>query len=224
MRMLRLPPTRYGSVSQRSKPTAEELRHARGRVEEVDRVAGRRRVDDDQVVLARRVDLEQALHRDVVVTLHEARGEVGVQAVLEDAVRGRRVGRVPAHEVVPRLLRVEHRGPQLAARLDARGLQHLVRHPVRFVADAVEAERGREPAGGVDGEHERLAAEAGRGTERGRGRHRRLADTAGAAADHDLLGREELLERRRPRAARPRAQCPSSAPSASATMRVTRRP
>ena len=57
-------------------PAAEEVGHARRRVEEVDRVPGRRRVDDDEVVLAGRVDLEQPLHRDVVVTLHEPRGEV----------------------------------------------------------------------------------------------------------------------------------------------------
>ena len=69
-------------------PAAEEVGHARRRVEEVDRVPRRRRVDDDEVVLAARVDLEQALHRDVVVALHEPRGEVVVQPVLEDAVRG----------------------------------------------------------------------------------------------------------------------------------------
>ncbi len=47
---------------------------------------------------------------------------------------------------------------------------------------------------------------------RGRGRHRRLADTARAATHHDFLGREPL-QRRRPRA-RTARQCPSSAPSA----------
>ena len=79
----------------------EELRHASRRVEEVDRVPGWRRVDDDQVVLARGMDLEQPLHCDVVVTLHETSREVVVQAILEDAVRRLLVGCVAQHEVVP---------------------------------------------------------------------------------------------------------------------------
>ena len=119
MRPPRLPPTRYGMREPAQQPAAEEVGHALRRLEEVDRVPRRRRVDDDQVVLAGRVDLEEPLHRDVVVALHEARGDVVVQPVLEDPVRGRLVGRVPQHELVPRLLRVEHRGPQLATRLDA---------------------------------------------------------------------------------------------------------
>ena len=214
-------------MSQRSSrpPKKSAMRAGASRKSIALRVGGR--VDDDEVVLAARVDLEQPLHRDVVVTLHEPRGEVGVQPVLEDAVRGLLVGRVAQHEVVPRLLRVEHRGPELAARLDARGLQHLGRDAVRAVAEALEPERGREAAGGVDREHEHLAAEVHGRAERGRGRDRRLADAARTAEDDDLLGGEQLLERDRPRRCRrigARAHSPSSAPSASATMRVTRRP
>ena len=99
-------------------PATEELGHPRRRVEEVERVPGRRRVDDDQVVLAGLVDLEQSLHRDVVVALHEPLGEALVEPVVEDAVRRLLVGCVAHHQRVPALLRVEHRGPQLAARLE----------------------------------------------------------------------------------------------------------
>src|SRR5439155_19449743 len=109
----------------------------------------------------------------------------------------------------------EHRGPQLAPRLRAGCLQQVGWNLVRLVADAVEPERGGETARGVDREDERLTAQPRRGAERGGGRDRRLADAAGPAAHHDLLRGEQLLER---------GQCPSSAPSASATMRVTRRP
>ena len=60
-----------------------------------------------------------------------------------------------------------------------------------------EPERGREPARGIDGEHQHLAAEPNRSTERGRGRDRRLADATRSAEHHDFLRREQLLERRR---------------------------
>ena len=82
-------------------PTAEEVGHALWRLEEVDGVPGGRGVDDDQVVFTAGVDLVQALHGDVVVALHEARREVLVQRVVEDALRGRRVGHVHTHEGVP---------------------------------------------------------------------------------------------------------------------------
>ena len=206
-------------------PAAEEVRHPRRRIEEVDRVAGRGRVDHDEVVLATRVDLEQPLHRDVVVTLHEPRGEVVVEPVLEDAVCRHLVGRVHEHEVVPRLLGVEHRRPELAARFDACGLQHLRWDAVRAIAETLEPERGREAARRVDREHEHLAAEMHGRAERGGRRDRGLADAARPAEDDDLLGGQQLVERDRGVGRRPAGvHSPSSAPRASATMRVTRRP
>ena len=92
----------------------EEVRHALGRVEEVEGVAGRRGVHDDQVVAARVVDLVQALHRDVVVALDELAGDVLVQRVGQDGVAGGGVGCVQPDQVVPGLLGVEHGRPQLA--------------------------------------------------------------------------------------------------------------
>ena len=176
-------------------PTAEEVGHARGRLEEVDRVPRGRRVDDDEVVLAARVHLVEALHRDVVVALHEATGDVVVHPVVEDAVRGGLVGRVAQHQLVPRALGVEHRRPQLAARLHAELGVRVERHPAGHVAERLEAQRVGEALGGVDGEDEHLAAEARRGGERGRGRGRRLAHATGAAEHHHLAGGQQRGER-----------------------------
>ena len=192
-----------------------------GRVEEVDRVPGRRRVDDDQVVLAARVDLEEPFHRDVVVALHEARGEVVVQPVLEDAVRGLLVGRVAQHEVVPRLLGVEHRRPQLAARLDPRRLQHLGRDAVRARCRCRRG-RARSRAGGP-----------GRSSARAPCRRAAIAAPSAAAAATDVLPTPPEPQKTTislaasscssagavdARRAGSQARAPS--PSASATMRV----
>ena len=173
-------------VSQRSRPATEEVGHARGRLEEVDRVPRGRRVDHDEVVLAARVDLVEPLHRDVVVALHEAARDVVVHPVVEDAVGGGLVGCVAQHQLVPRTLGVEHRRPQLAARLDAELGVRVERHPAGDVAERLEAERVGEALRRVDGEHEHLAAEARGGGERGCGRGRRLADATGTAEHHDL--------------------------------------
>ena len=203
--------------------TAEELGHPSRGVEEVERVARGRRVDDEEVVGARRVDVVQPLHRDVVVAVHEASGDVLVQRVGEDRVAGRGVGSVPAHEVVPRLLRVEHRDPELAARDDTGSRERAVVDASLDVAERLEPERVRETACRVDGEHEDPSPVL-RGRHRGgRRRRRRLADSTRAARDDDLLRGEQRIERAR-RSDRPRHQNPSSSPSASAICFVARRP
>ena len=88
------------------------------------------------------------------------------------------VGRVAEHEVVPRLLGVEHGRPQLAARAHAGLLERLGGHRLLDVAEALEPQRVGQPPGGVDGEHEHLAAERRGGHRRGRGRGGRLAHAA----------------------------------------------
>ena len=165
----------------------EEVGHALGRLEEVDGVAGGRRVHDDQVVAARRVDLVEPLHGDVVVALDELAGDVLVERVGQDGVAGLVVGGVGAHQVVPRLLGVEHGRPQLAPGLDPGGGEQLVGHPGLDVAELLEAQGAGQPPGRVDGEHQHLAAQVGgRHGARGRGRGG-LAHAARAAGDHDLL-------------------------------------
>src|SRR5581483_1604021 len=155
----------------------------------------------------------------------EATHEVLVQRVGEDRVTGPLVRRVPADEVVPRLLGVEHRRVELATRLDTGVGERLGGDAGLDVAELGEVQRVREALGRVDGVHEHAPTEVDRGLGRGGGRGRRLADAAGTAVDDDLLCREELLERREPFAvARPWHQVPSSSPSASATSWVARTP
>ena len=100
-----------------------------------------------------------------------------------------------AHQVVPALLGVEHRRPQLTSGGDTGLFEGGVRHLGLDVAERLEPHRRREPTGGVDGEHEHLATEVDRRLRGGGGGGRRLADAPGAAVDDDLLGREQLLER-----------------------------
>jgi hypothetical protein len=182
---------RHGQPPQQ--PATEEVAHARGRLEEVDRVSRRGRVDDDQVVLAARVEVEEALHRDVVVALHEARRDVVVQAIVEDAVGGRLIRCVPQHEFVPGALRVEHGGVELPARFLARVRRQI--DAALDVAERLDAERVGEPARGIDCEHEHLPADSRRRRDRGCRRDRRLAHSAGPAEHRDLARREQRLER-----------------------------
>src|SRR5262249_57000268 len=68
----------------------EEAQEPIRRLQEVERVAGGRSVEDDEVEALVRRELEQLLHRHVLVTAGEGGGDVLVEAVLEDApLRGR---------------------------------------------------------------------------------------------------------------------------------------
>jgi len=82
-------------------PAREEVGHALGGVEEVECVSRGRGVHDDQVVGALRMDLEEALHRYVVVALDEAPRDVAVQRVGEDLVAGAGVRSLVLDEIVP---------------------------------------------------------------------------------------------------------------------------
>ena len=72
----------------------DELGQAPRGVEEVERVAARRRVEDEQVVAVLGVELEELLHRHVLLRAGERVRELLVDPVGEDAVAGLRVGRV----------------------------------------------------------------------------------------------------------------------------------
>ena len=122
----------------------EEVGHALRRIEEVERVARRRRVHDDEVVLALAVDLVEPLHGDVVVGLHEAARDVLVERVGEDLLPRRRVGRVGADEVVPALLGVEHGRPQLTPRPGRRPGEDIVGDADLVVPDPLQT-RARRP-------------------------------------------------------------------------------
>src|SRR5262245_8893828 len=172
-------------------------------------------VHHDEVVAARGVNLEQPLHGDVVVALHELGSDVRVQRVGQDGVARAYVGRVAAHEVVPALLGVEHRHPELATRLEAGGGEGVGGDACLHVAESLESERARQAPGRIDGEHEDPSAEVRRGHGAEGGGDRGLADAARPAHDGDLLGGKEALDRTRHG---------SSSASASATCDVARIP
>ena len=74
----------------------------------------RRRVEDEQVVAVLGVELEQLLHRHVLLRAGERGRELLVDAVVEDPVARLLVGGVLAHHLVEGRLGVEHHRPQLA--------------------------------------------------------------------------------------------------------------
>ena len=81
---------RYARVgiinSRKMRLSSRRVRRLR-RVEEVERVPGRRRVDDDEIEAALVVQLVQLLHRHVFLRAAERAGDVAVEAVVEDALR-----------------------------------------------------------------------------------------------------------------------------------------
>ena len=112
----------------------EELRQPVRRVEEVERVLGRRRVEHEQVVAALLVQLVEALHRHVLGRARDRGRELLVDPVGEDLVARRRVGRQAVDDVVEGALYVQHHRPQLALHLDALGGEQRRVHGVTHVA------------------------------------------------------------------------------------------
>ena len=151
------------------------------RIKEVQRVARRRGVDDDQVPFVLGEKLTQLLHRHVLLRAGERRGDGLVELVVQNRFAAFGSG-VLDHHLVERPAHVEHHGVQFAGHL---GRQ---RNALRRVAEILDAERLGEPLGRVDGQHHDRAAIFG-----GAQRHCRggggLADTARAAAHHDAVGR-----------------------------------
>ena len=138
---------RAGAVSHAQQPAGEEVGHPVGRLEEVEGVAGRRRVHHDQVVAARRVQLVQPLHGDVLVALDEPAGDVLVQLVVEDAP-----GRAPVGGVARTRSSHDCLVSSMAAHSSPRGstpaaLNAVGGHPASRRCRAPPA-RGRRPAGG----------------------------------------------------------------------------
>ena len=85
---------------------------------------------------------------------------------LQDALPPGGVGRVARDEVVPGPLHVEHHREELALRPEPRLGELVVGHARLDVAERREPERVREPAGRVDGAHERAPARRARGRAR----------------------------------------------------------
>ena len=109
---------RYGTGQPPQQPASEEVGHPPRGVEHRECVPRGRSVDDDEVESPGGVQVVELLHRQVVVAVDEAAGDVLVQRVGEHGGLDARVRGVAPDQLVPPRLGVEHRRPQLASRLD----------------------------------------------------------------------------------------------------------
>ena len=173
----------------------DELREPLGRVEEVEGVAGGRGVEDEEVVAALLVDLEELLHRHVLLGAGQGVGELAVDPVLEDPVAasrhparacGRARRRWPSRPAC-----IAQSSPRISE--PARSKSVGSTQPGR-VLELLQAQRVGQSLGGVDRQHADLLAARGEpGGERGRGG--RLAHAARARADADPAALDDVRDR-----------------------------
>ena len=165
------------------------------RAEEVERVGGGRRIEHHHVEAARFVQLVHLLHRHVLEAARHRRGELLVEAVLQDLPGALGRGRLPLHQFVPGELQVEHHGVHLAARAQSGGAEQLVLDAGLSVAERLEPQAVRQPARRIDGEHQGTLPRR-RHAQRERRRRGRLPHSAGSHAGHHPAPREDLIQRR----------------------------
>ena len=161
------------------------------RVEEVERVARRRGVEHEQVVVALLVELVELGDRGELLRAGDRARELLVDPVGEHLVTRRRVRRQALDQRVEGALGVEHQRPQLAADLDAVLAEALGVDEPRLVAELLEPERVGEPPRRVDRHHRDLEPALGH-AHRDRGRRGGLPDAARAGAHHDPAAFEQL--------------------------------
>ena len=169
------------------RPDLHRVGEAAGRLEERDRVAGGRRVEDDEVGGAvgasRPLELlDLAEHEDVADAGHGGGDHV-------ERAGGHQPLREPPEAVLAEVLeeRVvggERAGPDRPRAPRRRGQLHLV------VGERIHVEHRRQPALALDLDDEGGQAGPGRGAGE-HGRHRRFADAALARHDDDTGSREE---------------------------------
>ena len=174
----------------------DELRQPLRGVEEVERVARGRSVEDEEVVAALLVDLEELLHRHVLLRAGQGVGELAVDAVLEDPVAGLRVRGVLAR-------RARRRSPsRRASSPRARRASRRRRRSKSFGSTCLgvfpsssrPSESARRLAGSIVSTHTFCPRAARPGGQRGRGG--RLAHAARAGADADPVPLDDLVDRR----------------------------
>ena len=158
----------------------EEAHETLGSLEEVEGVAGGRRVQHHEVEAVVGRQLEQLLHRHVLVAAGQGGGDLPVEAVVEDAAAGRLARGVPLDESVEGPPGVEHHRPQRAVPPGPKRRQVEGTGPA---AERGQAEARRQAPGGIDGADEHVAA-LQRGLERQGRRGGGLAD-APRAAHHE---------------------------------------
>ena len=100
-----------------------------GRVQEVERVGGGRRVEHDQVVARVLAHGVQLLHRHVLLRAGERRGDVLVQAVVEDALGALGRRGVALDQLVEGALGVEHHRAQTCPAPSSPALRRTARAP-----------------------------------------------------------------------------------------------
>ncbi len=166
----------------------EGLEAPRG-FEEVDGVDGRRRVEDDEVVVPGVVEHDEVLHRHVLVGAREGGGGLGVKGVIEDALAVGGAGGVAADHLVEGGLGIEHLGVEGAAN----GGAEVDRHGVG--GHGGHAEGVGQAARRVDGDHEGAPPLRG-GTEGEGGAGGGLAHATATHADENPEIREEGVEGR----------------------------
>ena len=163
--------SRAGTISTRNTRLSSSRIEPLRRVEEVERVPRRRRVDDDEVVVTGLVELVQPLHRHVLLRARRARrrgcGRSGSRGCGRAAPRSPRSGRRARRtsSLVSSMSAVSRpRGGRVAVGIPQRAV-HLV------VVGRGEAERVGEAARRVDRDHrDASAAACALDRERGRGR------------------------------------------------------
>ncbi len=211
---------RVGRDERAHDAVAEEPQQPLGRVQELERAARRRGVDDDDVVGLGVVQLVEALHRHVLLGATEGARERAVQRVVPDRGGLSVARRVPADQRVERRRGVELDGVQAAGprALDRDG----------HVARRVDPEGAREASRGVHGDDADASAAAARGPRRStrrrsscrprpRRRRRRRACPRARRGRRSLVPLDRARARRaaRRRAGRPRrgraARCRATA-------------
>ena len=156
------------------------------RVEEVERVPGRRRVDDDEVEVRPRRAARAASPSPCTPACRRARRRrCGRSGCRGSAAPVPASAALRGDEHVERRLRVEHqrrRARPLGRAVAVVGPARRGRSRSASFGEVLEPERVGEPLGGVDRDDARVAAPA-RAFEREHRRGRGLADAAGAAAE-----------------------------------------
>ena len=148
-------PSRFQEELQRA--TFDEPRHPLGRVDEVERVAGGRRVEHQQVVARLLVQLVELLHRHVLLRAGHRVGDLLVDAVLRGSGRAspRRARGAPRDRRRCASRRASSPTARPSSRSRVRAKRSGSTQPL-LVAQLGQAEGVRQPLGGVDREHRDL--------------------------------------------------------------------
>jgi hypothetical protein len=169
----------------------EEAGQPVGRVEEVERVARRRRVEHEHVEAPGAVELVELRDGGELLRAGDGARQLLIDPVREHVVARAGVGGEALDQLVERLLGVEHHRPQLALHDDAVAGDALGVDQPRLVVERREPERVGQPPRRVD-RHDRDPQARRREPHRQRRRRGRLPDAARAGADDDALAVQAL--------------------------------